>query len=125
MIDSLETARRSTPPPSTAPGAAPADDEPPYPLPPACKDQRHDRAHRVADEIDLRRFDLLEQDPEVARHALLAVAGGVVWLLGGAVPPGVGGNDPATAREQRVHDARGDPVGLRVGDEAVVQHHRW
>jgi hypothetical protein len=34
---------------------------------------------------------------------------------------GVGGDDPASRGEQRFDDARGNPVGVGVGDEAVVQ----
>jgi hypothetical protein len=75
----------------------------------------------AADEVDPRRADQVEEDGKVACHALLPVAAGVVWLRGAAVPPGVGGDDPAPPGEQRLDDAGGHPVGIGLGDEAVVQ----
>ena len=97
-------------------------DQPPDAITLAGEEQRDDRAHRIADQVDPRCADQLEEDGEVAGHALLPVAGGVVRLLGVPVAPGVGGDDPAPRGEQRIDDAGGHPVSVGVGDEAVVQH---
>ena len=55
----------------------------------------------------------LEQDAEIARHALLAVAVGVVWLLRAPVAPGVGCDHLPAGGDERVHHARARPSWRR------------
>jgi len=96
------------------------DDQPPYPLVRACEDQRDDRTHRVADKIDSRYSDHVEEDSEVARHAILPVACGVVRLLRSAVAPSVRSYNPSSGGSKRIDDTRGEEVGVRISNEAMM-----
>ena len=101
-----------------------AHDEPAHAIVPGREQQRDDRPHRIADEVDLLHACRLQQPAQVPRHAPLAVARRVVRLVRLAVPARVGCDHPAPRVDESRDHARRLPVGARVGDEPVVQHDR-
>ena len=101
------------------------DGEPAYAVVFAAEEQRDDRAHRVADQVDLRRVDQVEQDGQIACHAQLAIRGRIVRLVRAAMAACVRGQHPAPGAQQRLDDPGDHPVRVRIDHEAVMKHHRW
>ena len=98
-----------------------ADDKPPHARILAGEQEADDGAHRVANKIDLRCAEDVEQHREIAGHAILAVAIWIVRLLRAAVASGVGSDDPVAGSDQSAENAGADPIGLAVNSEPVMQ----